>query len=645
VNVIDLDLLAQQPSEKNYQIFFRSLVNLSSLTLVEIEVLNEALRKIDVFLYSSNHSDIIKNLDFWWEQQQFKDKAFKMLQTDVSDIAIVDVVKSRPDFIVRKNDKIQMEEIFNFITSEKEKIKSINSRKNDIIKKSEELESFNKLLSQESEKKIELIKKFLSIEENRKKNEKKLLYFLDLINLEIAKPTFIQSVLNFLWKESGCVEFAMMIGFQHEGDGQEFTVFYDGTVEKIIYEKKINFKIIEDKDLDRQFANLLKRPTSPVQSIRLDHNKKSFHFFYEVKNSDPDVIQRKNAFFQDRISILSMAVSNWIMDHKLKIQFEIWDYIFKNWSDPVHLIDDQYRLIKSNYDVGIEAIKSKHCFQILAGLDQPCPGCPVKAASNQGSVSFGGKRFQSISSIYQNEGTSLHLVFYQDKTNSDLLKKEFIQSEKLKLLGQLSNHLSHELNNPLTGLKLQAEFFLKQNQVSQSPTLSEDFLQIADGLQRSIDIIQDLQSFSDTSVAITTQQDISKTIHSVLRLLKSMTREVRVFVDVKKFFVQVNHGLLQQTLYNLVKNSCEALAMKGTVKIYSTETVEHYQLIIEDDGPGLPEIVKANLFSPFMSTRESQGGTGLGLYIAYESCKKMNIDFQFDDGFKNGTRFQLVFKK
>jgi C4-dicarboxylate-specific signal transduction histidine kinase len=170
-------------------------------------------------------------------------------------------------------------------------------------------------------------------------------------------------------------------------------------------------------------------------------------------------------------------------------------------------------------------------------------------------------------------------------------------------------------------------------------------LQIADGLQRSIDIIQDLQSFSDTSVAITTQQDISKTIHSVLRLLKSMTREVRVFVDVKKFFVQVNHGLLQQTLYNLVKNSCEALAMKGTVKIYSTETVEHYQLIIEDDGPGLPEIVKANLFSPFMSTRESQGGTGLGLYIAYESCKKMNIDFQFDDGFKNGTRFQLVFKK
>ena len=646
MNVIDLDHLAHQKTDKHYETFFKVLKSYSPKSNPDtIEKLNDALKKIDVVLFSSEHEEIIQNFDRWCEQQQPKFKTYKMLQTEDTVFPAEAMIQLRPDFIVNKNNPSEMEKLLALIQADKAKIKSINAKKNDIIKKSEELESFNQVLSKESEKKIELIKKFLDIEEIRKKTEKKLLYFLDLINLEIAKPTFIQSVLKFIWKENSCAEFAMMIGFQLEEEDQEFTVFYDGKDEKVFYEKKINFFTTEPKDIDRQFANLFKRPTGHVQCIQLDHNDKKFCFFYEVKNSDPELIKQKNIFFQDRVSILSMAVSNWIMDHQLKIQFEIWEYIFKNWSDPVHLIDDQYRLIKSNYAIDNNGDSGKHCYHVLAGLEQPCAGCPVKANATQGSVGFRGKRFQSISSVYQSEGTTLHLVFYQDKTNADFLKKEFIQSEKLKLLGQLSNHLSHELNNPLTGLKLQAEFFLQQNVVSRNPTLLEDFSQIADGLQRSIGIIQDLQSFSDTNAVVTTEQDIAKTVQSVLRLLKSITREVRVFVDVKKFQVSVNHGLLQQTLYNLIKNACEALAFKGTVKIFSAESPSGYQLFIEDDGPGLPDMVKAQLFKPFVSTKENKGGTGLGLYIAYESCKKMNIDFQHDGSFKSGTRFKLVFKK
>ena len=653
MNVIDLDQLANQKTDKHYETFFTVLKNYSLKTAsttnskseIESEKLNEVLKKIDVVLFSSKHADIVQNLNRWRDQHQPKFKNYKMLQTDDTVVPTESMIQLKPDFIVSKKKPQEAEKLLSLIKAEKAKIKSINLKKNDIIKKSEDLESFNQVLSKQSEKKIELIKKFLDIEEARKKNEKKLLYFLDLINLEFAKPTFIQSVLSFIWKENNCSEFAMLIGFQLEEENQEFTVFFDGKDEKFFFEKKINFNTTLPKEIDRQFANLFKRPTGPIQSIELENSSKNFHIFYEAKNSDPEVIKQKNIFFQDRISILSLAASNWIMDHQLKIQFEIWEYIFKNWSDPVHLIDDQFRLIKSNYAVVDSPTNSNYCYQVLAGLDQPCAGCPVKANTTQGSVGFHGKRFQSVRSVYQSEGSAMHLVFYQDKTNSDLIKKEFIQSEKLKLLGQLSNHLSHELNNPLTGLKLQAEFFLQQPDVSQSATLHEDFTQIADGLQRSIGIIHDLQSFSDTNSVVTTEQDIAKTVQSVLRLLKSITREVRMFVDVKKFQVAVNHGLLQQTLYNLIKNACEALQFKGTVKIYSAEAADSYQLFIEDDGPGLPEMVRAHLFKPFVSTKEGKGGTGLGLYIAYESCKKMNIDFQYDASFKNGTRFKLVFKK
>lgn len=638
MNVLDLDQLANDKTAKNYSAFFP----LESLG-ADAEVLKRILQQTDVLLFGAGQIPLIQKLNHFVDSDPIKSTIYKVLQIIEVPIPAQDLILVKPDFVLQQNDPNEREKIFEVIKAEQNKRQQISLKKNEVIKKSEELESFNLILSKESEKKIELIKKFLEIEEGRKKNEKKLLYFLDLINLEIAKPTFVQSVLNFLWKENACSDFALSVGFQLEELGNEFTVFYDGKDEKFYYEKKLDFKGPEALDVNRQLANILKRPTASIQSFHLELEKRHFHFFYEIKNSEPELLKQKNIFFQDRLSILTMAISNWLIDHKLKIQFEIWDYIFKNWEDPVHLIDDQFRLIKSNYHDSVA--KEGYCYKELAGLTQPCSGCPVLESHSQGSVTLQAKRYQAVRSVYQSSAKTLNLVFYQDKTNADFLKKEFIQSEKLKFLGQLSNHLSHELNNPLTGLKLQAEFFLQQNDSLKNPTVHEDFSQIVDGLKRSIDIIHDLQSFSDTAGAQQTEQDIAKTINSVLRLLKSITQNVRIFVDVKKFAIYINPGLFQQTLYNLIKNSCEALNFRGTVKIYSTESVEMYNLIIEDNGPGLPEIVKSSLFQPFITTRESTGGTGLGLYISYESCKKMNIDLNYDPTFKSGSRFMLGFKK
>lgn len=609
-----------------------------------LENFRESLLRIDVLLFSPLHAPLINSINVFCEELGHRPNFYKILQTATSLIPARDLVNLKPDFVIPHNIPSEREKIFEIINHERAKLSQINLKKQEVIKKGEELESFNLKLSKESEKKIELIQKFLEIEEGRKKTEKKLLYFLDLINLEITKPTFVQSVLSFLWKESGCSEFAMSMGFQLDEDDNEFTVIYDGKEERVFYEKKLDLSSSAPQSTHAQLANILKRPAAHLQILHLEMENRQFHFFYEVKNSDADLLKQKNVFFQDRISILAMAVSNWLIDHKISVQVEIWDYIFKNWEDPVHLIDNQFRLLKSNYldhSTGADTF----CYKELAGLDQPCVGCPVLENRSQGSVLFNEKRFQAVRSVYQNASKTLNLVFYQDKTSSDLLKKEFIQSEKLKLLGQLSNHLSHELNNPLTGLKLQAEFLLQQSEEQRQATVHEDFVQIVDGLKRSIDIVQDLQSFTGNSSVQQSEQDISKTIHSVLRLLKSITREVRLFVDVKKFLVKTNPGLLQQTLYNLIKNSCEALNYKGTIKIYSEENANAYTLVIEDDGPGLPDLVRANLFKPFISTKESSGGTGLGLFISYESCKKMEISFNFDANFKNGTRFRLGFRK
>lgn len=633
MNVFDLHQIASEEIEKH---------NSGAIS----ELIFNKLHSADVLLFGPQHASLIAQINLSRENHILKAPFYKILQTTTSQIPARELISMRPDFVVSENNLSERDKIFEIIKIEQAKNNQVNLKKSEVIKKGEELESFNLVLSKESEKKIELIRKFLEIEEGRKKTEKKLLYFLDLINLEISKPTFIQSVLSFLWKENACSDFALMLGFQLEQADSDLTVFFDGKEDRIYYEQKLDFRSAAKIEPHRQLANILKRPTSHLQVFYLEMENRRFQFFYEIKNTDSELLRPRNIFFQDRLSILAMAISNWLMDHKIRIQFEIWDYIFKSWEDPVHLIDSEFRLLKSNYHK-IEQINTDDvfCYKILAGLDHPCADCPVLENKTQGSVNFQEKRYQALRSVYQSELNSLNLVFYQDKTADDLLKKEFIQSEKLKLLGQLSNHLSHELNNPLTGLKLQAEFFLHQNDAKKHPTIHEDFLQIIDGLKRSIDIIHDLQSFTGNSGVHQVDQDVSKTVHSVLRFLKSITRDVRIFVDVKNFLVLASPGLLQQTLYNLLKNSCEALNFKGTIKIYSSESASEYKLIIEDDGPGLPDFVRSHLFKPFVSTKENKGGTGLGLFISFESCKKMNIDFSHDASFKGGTRFKLGFKK
>ena len=181
MNVLDLDQLAQDKTAKNYSAFFP--LNTSAAAS---DTIRKVLLQADVLVFGAAQIQLIQNLNQFIETQSIKTGFYKILQTMGAQISAHDLIAIKPDFVLAQNNANEREKLFELIKIEQSKTKQISLKKNEVIKKSEELESFNLILSKESEKKIELIRKFLEIEEGRKKNEKKLLYFLDLINLEIA---------------------------------------------------------------------------------------------------------------------------------------------------------------------------------------------------------------------------------------------------------------------------------------------------------------------------------------------------------------------------------------------------------------------------------------------------------------------------
>ena len=102
---------------------------------------------------------------------------------------------------------------------------------------------------------------------------------------------------------------------------------------------------------------------------------------------------------------------------------------------------------------------------------------------------------------------------------------------------------------------------------------------------------------------------------------------------------------IRQILTNLLKNAAEALESGGRIRIATKHPVSvggrrYTELVVEDNGPGLPQEIMANLFSPGTSTKESEQ-RGLGLSIVKRLADDMDAILLCSSS-HNGTRFQLL---
>lgn len=110
--------------------------------------------------------------------------------------------------------------------------------------------------------------------------------------------------------------------------------------------------------------------------------------------------------------------------------------------------------------------------------------------------------------------------------------------------------------------------------------------------------------------------------------------------------MRVNPVELESCLVNLLVNAYEVRGDRGTVAVravllpYPTNEYEGVvELFVEDDGPGIPQGIIDEVFTPFFTRK--QGGTGLGLSIAFEAAKRNGAQMQIDSDGKSGTRVTL----
>ncbi|PCJ62078.1 MAG: hypothetical protein COA79_05160 [Planctomycetota bacterium] len=224
------------------------------------------------------------------------------------------------------------------------------------------------------------------------------------------------------------------------------------------------------------------------------------------------------------------------------------------------------------------------------------------------------------------------VVLCRDMTNQVNLEEQLQQSEKMRLIGQLSGGIAHDFNNMLTGI-LGCANFLKKKHSDDSETLRyvENILITS---RRATTLTSQLLAFSRRDKPKLVCLDCHDVIREIIQLVE-ITFDPSIKIDLNlestKYNILGSVSQLHNTILNISMNAKDAMPNGGTLSI-STSQIEvdvemaeslkvnpgvFFQLIISDTGVGISKSMLNNIFEPFFTTKEKGKGTGLGLAVVY----------------------------
>jgi two-component system NtrC family sensor kinase len=439
---------------------------------------------------------------------------------------------------------------------------------------------------------------------------------------------------------------------------------------------RIRFNEREDRlylanEFGRPFIKLLAVPLKR-RAVASDHEAESpATLFFEHSLAD-DAVERFLAFISERLQPLSIALDRILLEYHLKYTALQWESTFDGIKDPIAIIDIDYEVVRANRhfsggSTGRERTFEKNCHRVLAGAESICRGCPVAAALETGLPQKGmikrGSHIFEVSTYpirLQGDAISTNVInHYVDVTDARELHGRMVQSEKMAAIGLLAGNIAHELNNPLTGIRSLAQVLLSELPEGQ---LHDDIREVENAAGRSQKIIENLLDFSKGG---TEEKQVRMSLNEIVRrtlpMLKTAMREHRseLHLSEEEGEVRVEPHLMQQVVFNLVNNACQAMKDAGTITIETSMTPERgtagvqganagevqdrrwCELHIIDTGVGIPPEIIESIFEPFFTTKEKGQGTGLGLSMSQSVIQKFGGEIAVKSVIGEGTHFTV----
>jgi signal transduction histidine kinase len=227
--------------------------------------------------------------------------------------------------------------------------------------------------------------------------------------------------------------------------------------------------------------------------------------------------------------------------------------------------------------------------------------------------------------------------------------EDFIQANKLQLLGKLTASLVHEIRNPLSAIKLNLDY-MNMAKDDLPNDIKEIVSESLDAFEQVNFLIEDVLDFTRKPSSKENPVDICLITDRCLKIITVSARMKGISIE-KNFpedlpHVEANKNKMMQVFLNLINNAIEASDEKGRVLISAYVSEEKSQKLIiwqvQDFGCGIKEEDKKKILNGFFTTK--QKGHGIGLGVCKSLAEEIHSELNFDSTVGVGTTFSIKFR-
>jgi two-component system sensor histidine kinase PilS (NtrC family) len=238
------------------------------------------------------------------------------------------------------------------------------------------------------------------------------------------------------------------------------------------------------------------------------------------------------------------------------------------------------------------------------------------------------------------------VVHFQDLTGLRRAEAHVRRAERLATVGQLAAGVAHEIRNPLASISGSIEL------LGQAPQVSEDDRSLMTIVTREIErlnaLISELLDYANPRPLQASPFDLCLLLHETVQMAQQdrgeMVVELALQVPAAALQVVADASKLRQVIWNLVHNARDAALAGGRhVRVLAQEhpALEGWvEIVISDDGPGMPPEVQKRIFDPFFTTKRT--GTGLGLATCHSIVMDHRGRIDVESTVGSGTQIRVL---
>lgn len=342
---------------------------------------------------------------------------------------------------------------------------------------------------------------------------------------------------------------------------------------------------------------------------------------------------------------------------ELRKKEEQFRNLFENVPCYLTVVDKTFRIAFFNKMFGRDfgGKWGQHCYKVYKNRDSKCENCPVDKTFEDGTS-------HTCEDVWQRNGGEEHIVIHTSPITDDngntvavmemctnITELKLLQNE-LAILGETIAGMSHTVKNILAGLEGGVYVVDSGLKSGKQDRIATGWGMVKKNVEKVSDLVKDILYASKEREPEYRICDPGKTLSEVFELYHEKARAQRIEL-IQDFHPEMGHGLfdpngLHSAVSNLVSNAVAACTRASAGErmhhVTLTGRIEHGDLIVKvaDDGIGMPDEVKQNLFKKFYSTKGSKG-TGLGLVVTRKIVEEHAGSIEVESTQGEGTCFTI----